>query len=227
MLLKMLDHMMHGPNDTWATLETLAISREPIRIEIENSLERFTSPVSISKGAVVFARPERDTLHVSAGDHIRAFLPGKNGRRELRLEVLAAKMRTGHGRLALMCKPSPRIVARRRAADRYNVRRYSNLLLSLEGDQFRVVDISTNGCKVILTPMQTQGKFPLGDTLWYSALKLGATTTMRLEALVPRSHAGRMIGCEFKVRRDDDSAETLQKLIASLDKAQDRRATAG
>jgi hypothetical protein len=223
MLLKMIDHLMHGPNDLWATLESLAVSRAPVRIEIENSLERFTSRVALSKDSVVFQRPERDTLRVQAGDHIRAFLPGDKAQ-ELRLEVVAARMKLAQGGLALQCKPSARIVSRRRAVDRYNVRKYSNLHLTFDGEQFRVIDISAKGCKLMLTPMQSQGRFPVGDQIWYAALQLGQDTTMRLDRLIPRNHAGRMIGCEFQVKRTDASDVTLTRLIASLDKAQDRRA---
>jgi hypothetical protein len=223
MLQKMMD-FVRGPNELWETLESLAISREPVRIEIENSLQRFTSQVAIAKGQVVFMRPEKDTLQVSAGDHVRAMLPGAD-KRELRLEVVAARMRLGAKGVGLMCKPAPRIVVRRRAADRYNVRRYSNIILHLREDGFRIADLSQLGCKLVLTPVQTQALFPVGDVIRVATLAWGENTTMRLERLIPRSHAGRMIGCEFAVRRDGESETSLQKLISSLDKAQDRRAS--
>jgi hypothetical protein len=221
-MFKFLGGVAREQKELWDMLEHLSLSKAPIRVEIENSLERFTSHLALSKGAVVITRPSAPTLELTAGSHVRARLPGKE-RRELRLQVVVSRMKLGEA-TAFVCKPTRRQVPSRRADDRYNVRRYKNLRLGLDGERFRIVDISVSGCKLILASTQSRQLLPLGEDLRSADLTVGSRVTMHLELLIPRSRNGRLVGCEFEISRDGVSDKTLERLITSLDKKEkDRR----
>lgn len=224
-MFKFLGGLRQSHKELWEALEYLSLSRTPIQVEIENSLERFTSQLVIREGEVLIARPTRPSLDLTAGSHIRVLLPGPE-RRELRLQVRVSRQHLGQGSLAFVCKLSRRQIPTRRIHDRYSVRRYRNLHLVINGERFRIVDICVAGCKVILSGAQNRQLLAAGEEIRGADVTIGVRVTIHLEWAVPRSRSGRMVGCEFEVRPDGLSSRYMTRLIASLDKKEkDRRAS--
>lgn len=222
-MLKFLEGLRSNQAEVWLALEYAALSHQPVRVEVENSLERFVSHLAVSNGTVMLSRPPRPTLDLSPGSFVRARLPGDEPR-ELRLQVVVSRMATRSGGTAFLCRPSRRQLPTRRMTDRYSVRRYSNLRLALGDQRLRVLDVSLTGCKVFLNPLQGQIVLPIGQEIHSADLNVGSRITMQLDRLIPRSHTERTVGCEFEVSRDGTSDQYLARLIASLDKKEkDRR----
>jgi hypothetical protein len=235
-MFTILGKLRKSQREMWEILKFLSSSGDRIRVEIENSLERFTSRLVVSKGAVFIDRPPQPTFDMTPGSHIRVLLPGAD-RRELRLRVLDSRMNIGPQTMAFVCKPA-RQIPTRRIHDRYSVRRYRNLRLwvagrryrnvrlRIEDESFRVVDVSVSGCRVILTSAQSQQLLPLGEVIRRAELTVGSRMTIHLERVIPRCLNGHMVGCEFVISRDGLSDPYMKRLIASLDKKEkDRRAS--
>ncbi len=224
-MFRFLGGLRHGSKEVWEALDRLSLSKTPVQVEIEKSLERFTTQLVVDKDQVIIARPTRPSLDLAAGSHIRVLLPGSE-RRELRLQVLVSRQHLGQGLLAFVCKPSRRQIPTRRIHERYSVRRYRNLHLVIKGERYRIVDICVAGCKVILTGTQSRELLSAGEEIHGADVTVGFRVTIHLEWAVPRNRAGRMIGCEFEVRRDGLSDRYINRLVASLDKKEkDRRAS--
>jgi len=235
-MFKFLDRLRKSQKEIWDILRLLSVSRHTLRVEVENSLERFRSRLVLGDGTVLIARPPQPAFDLTPGSHIRVLLPGAD-RRELRLEVLDSRLNMGQETMAFVCKPSRRQIPSRRIHDRYSVRRYRNLLLwvkgrtyrdvrlRIEGERFRVVDVSVTGCRVILPSARSQQLLPVGQVVRGAELTVGTRMTIYLNRVVAHSLNGQMIGCEFEINRDGLSEQYMKRLIASLDKKEnDRRA---
>jgi hypothetical protein len=220
-MANLLGRWLPKSNPAWKSLEDLAISHVPVRIEMERLLDRFLSPVTVLQNNVVFVHPngpDTTRVHVDAGDFMRVLLPGDE-KLELRMEVTETKMMDGRGDLAIYSRPVQKLEAPRRRVDRYNVRRFGNLKLELDGEQFRLLDLSSRGCKIAITPFQSRRRLPVGSVIRVAVLSAGQHE-MSLERLVPRTHIDDTIGCEFRVRRDGMSDLVLSRLLATLHRAQ-------
>jgi hypothetical protein len=213
-----------GSSDPMEILADLARNKTPVRIEIENTLIKFNSQMTLKKGTVVIAKPLGLKEGLNVGSYVRIRIPG-GGRRELRLQVNTPHFNLTSGNSVFVCDAPESEVSARRESDRYDVTRYNNLRLVLGAEQFRLVDVSSTGFKVLVTNQQAE-HFPLGGTIHSAFIMLGANARVDLDKVIPRSHHGGSIGCAFEVSPDGVSARYLNHLLASLTKAEtDRMAT--
>lgn len=226
MATKWFGSLLGGSSDPMEILADLARNKTPVRVEIENTLIKFNSQLTLKKGSVVVAKPLGLRDGITLGTHVRIRIPG-GGRRELRLEVNTPHFNLSSGNAVFVCDAPEAEVSARRESDRYDVTRYNNLLLVVGTDQFRLVDVSSTGFKALSTPQQAQQHFPIGREIVGAYIKLGSNARVDLAKLVPRSHhQGVSIGFEFEVSREGTSAKYLNHLLSSLTKAETDRMSA-
>lgn len=213
-----------GGGDPLETLADLSRNRTPVRVEIENTLIKFNSQLTLKKGTVVIAKPLGLKEGLAVGTHVRLRIPG-SGRRELRLHVNAPHFNLSNGNAVFICDAPEGEVSARRESDRFDVMRYNNVRLVVGSEHFRLMDVSSTGFKALCTPAQAQQFFPLGKELHGAHVDLGTNVRVDLVKLVPRSHQSGSVGCEFEVKRDSASERYLHQLLSSLTKAESERMT--
>lgn len=199
--------------------------RAVIRVEIEGSSIHFNSRLSLKKDTVVIAKPIGLRDGLEAGGYVRFRLPASVDR-EVRLEVLTPHFNLASGNAVFLCRlPAHGAAPAKRKADRYNVSQFANvqLVIANRAREFRVVDVSLTGCKVLTTPLEAQTYFPLNRELGSVHIQVGSKAKVELTSVIPRSHQGASVGCEFAVRGDGPSQVYLTHLIKSLEKAEAER----
>jgi len=206
-------------------LGRLEASRSVIRVEIEGNSVHFNSRLSVKKDTVVIAKPMGLREGLESGGYVRFRLP-ESPDREVRLEVLTPHFNLSSGNAVFLCRlPSQGPAHAKRKADRYNVSHFANvqLVITGRGREFRVVDVSLTGCKVLTTPLEAQSYFPLNRELGQVHIQVGSKAKVELVAVIARSHLGASVGCEFSVKGDGPSQVYLSHLIKSLEKAETER----
>jgi hypothetical protein len=211
--------------DPLEVLAELARDKTPVRVEIEGTLIKFNSQITLKKGSVVVAKPMGLKEGLNAGTFVRLRLPG-SARREMRLKVVTPHFNLASGNAVFVCDAPEKPVEAHRETDRYDVTRYSNLRLVLGTEEYRLTDISSTGFKVLASGSQVHQHFPLGRELHSAHIMLGANARVDLERIVPRAHHGTGIGCEFAVGRGSASERYLDHLLTSLTKAETQRMSA-
>jgi hypothetical protein len=211
--------------DLLESLNRLESSRSPVRVEIEGSAVHFNSRLSVKKDTVVFAKPVGLREGLETGSYIRFKLPDDPGR-EVRLEVLTPHYNLQSGNAVFLCRlPTQGPTPAKRKTDRYNVSHFANVQLVIpnRAREFRVVDVSLTGCKVLTTPLEAQTYFPINHELGHVHIQVGSKAKVELNIVIPRSHHGAAVGCEFMVKSDGPSQVYLTHLIKSLEKAEAER----
>jgi hypothetical protein len=221
MATKWLGGLLGGGSDPLEILAELARNKAPVRVEIENTLVKFNSQLTLKKGTVVIAKPLGLKDGLTFGSYVRVRLPG-SARREMRLRVITPHFNLTSGNAVFVCEAPEREVSARREADRFDVTRFNNLRLVIGSEQFRLVDVSSTGFKVMINPVQAQQHFPIGRELHSAYMMLGTNARVDLKSLVPRSHMGVSVGCEFEVM-PGPSERYLNHLLTSLTKAETDR----
>jgi len=225
MATKWLGAILKSGSDPMEQLAELARNKSTVRIEVEGTLIKFNSQLTLKKGSVVVAKPVGLKEGLSAGSHVR-IRPPDGGAHELRLKVLTPHFNLTSGNAVFVCEAPEGEVAARRESDRFDVSRYNNLRLVLGSVEFRLADVSASGFKVHAVGPQAQEYFPLGKELSGAHIMLGSNARVDLERVVPRAHHGAYVGCEFAVSRDGTSERYLNHLLSSLTKAETQRLSA-
>jgi hypothetical protein len=206
-------------------LGRLEANRAVIRVEIEGNAVHFNSRLSVKKDTVVIAKPMGLREGLESGGYVRFRLP-ESPNREVRLEVLTPHFNLASGNAVFLCRlPTQGPAAAKRKADRYNVSHFANvqLVIASRAREFRVVDVSLSGCKVLTTPLEAQTYFPLNRELGLVHIQVGSKAKVELNAVIARSHLGSSVGCEFSVKGEGPSQVYLSHLIKSLEKAETER----
>lgn len=206
-------------------LGRLERGRAVIRVEIEGSATHFNSRLSLKKDTVVIAKPLGLREGLTAGSFIRFKLPDSPDK-EVRLEVLTPHFNLASGNAVFLCRlPAGGSAPAKRKTERYNVTHFANvqLVITTRARNFRVVDVSLTGCKVLTTPLEAQTYFPLNRELNAVHIQVGSKAKVELVAVVARTHQGAAVGCEFTVRQEGPSQVYLSHLIKSLEKAETER----
>lgn len=225
MATKWLGALLKGGSDPMELLAELARNKTTVRIEVEGTLIKFNSQLTLKKGSVVVAKPVGLKEGLGAGNYVR-MRPPVGGARELRLKVLTPHFNLASGNAVFVCEAPEAEVAARRESDRFDVTRYNNLRLVLGSVEFRLADVSATGLKVQTAGQQAQEYFPLGRELSGAHIMLGSNARVDLERVVPRAHHGAYVGCEIAVSRDGTSERYLNHLLSSLTKAESQRLSA-
>lgn len=179
---------------------------------------RFTTVLMMRNNTVVVAKPNTQMPGLDRGTFMRLSVPN-DGDRQLRLEVVTPHLNMRDGTPVFVCKVPERFVEQqtRRKADRYETSRFTNLRLSLAEHrwQYRVLDVSASGCKVVPRDTKPQREFPPGHRFNKGSLVVG-DLRIPLEYVVPRSYQGNAVGVEFTVSPPESNQRQLQTLIDAL-----------
>ena len=205
-------------------LAELARNKTSVRVEIEHSPLKFNSQLTLKKGAVIIAKPGGLREGLAKGSRVRLRIPG-HGKREFRLVVTTPNFNLANGNAVFICDAPEGEVESKRESERFDVRRFGNLRLELASEEFRVIDISVSGLKVVTAADQAEEYFPLGKELHSAHIRVGANVQVDLARIVPRAHHGSTVGCEFAVKQQTPSETYLKHLLDSLSKAETQRMT--
>lgn len=194
-----------------------------VRLELERSLIRFNSRLSVKRSAVVVAKPPAlAPQQPPAGSYIRFKVPD-DPKQEIRLEVATAHFNLTNNQPVFLCKlPLGFCSPSQRKADRFDTSRFRNLALELPGhpERFRVLDISQQGCRILTPYPHPRERIPAGKQIGEAALHLGRNVRVQLATVTPRTYDGKAVGCSFALDPNGDNRKLLLHLLRSLETAQ-------
>jgi hypothetical protein len=204
-------------------LLNIAYTKTSVQVEVENTLIRFNSLVSVShNGTVMLSKPFMLGGRLIAGNFVRVRLPGTQ-RAELRLEVQVSHFNLPSGKVAFLCKGPAQLIKCRRKAQRHYTARYTNVRLVMGGDTYRLVDLSTGGFKVFLNDTQSPVLFPIGEELKSCQLILSPEKRVDLLRVVPRNHQRCFVGCEYEINFNFKSQRNYQDLMGIITRMEPAR----
>jgi hypothetical protein len=204
-----------------AVLARVDRQQEVVRIEVERTLIRFNSRLSVRRNAVVVAKPPALRSELQAGGFVRFKVPGEP-RKEIRLEVATPHFNLTSNQPVFLCKlPGAFAPPSQRKSERFDTSRFQNLRLVLPGhEHLRILDIAEHGCRV-LTPYphpheRLARAKPIGD----GAVQMGKNVCVQMAVVTPRTYSGREVGFSFSLDPGGDNRKLLQHLLRSLEKVQ-------
>jgi hypothetical protein len=204
-------------------LETLHREQKPVRVEIENRGVRFKTLITLRKDVVAVARPLGFKWELPAGTVLRVRVPG--ARREVRLRIANPDFRLPNGRSFFVC-PMPKEFAAKspRESERYSTMRFKNLDLMVPamGSQFRILDLSLNGCRIDMGQQNLEAIWNLGEGVGPAEVRVGGDIRIPLAGIVPRVVKEGTLGLEFQIESGSKTVDYLAKLVKWLDKQEDR-----
>lgn len=217
----------HGRTDKeiLSTLQALDKHRVPVRMEIENTSIRFNTRVSVRSATVIVAKPLNLKEELNKGGTVRFKMPDSEGR-ELRMEVITPHFNLTSGNPVFLCKiPTNYAETNQRSSLRFSTSRFTNVVLIVDGhaDKYRVVDLSTGGCKIFLPNKEARQRFNVGVPIHGARIDLGQKAAVHLKAIIPRNHRGQAVGCQIEVSDEGASKKYLQHLLGSLEKSESDR----
>ena len=221
-LMNLLGGHSKEDKEILSTLNMLDRNQVPVRIEIENSPIRFNSRLNVRSATVVIAKPLSLNKGLSKGGTVRFKVPNSEGR-EIRLEIITPHFNLSNGNPVFLCKvPTAYAASNLRGALRFNTSKFTNVQLMVEGhpESFRIVDLSSTGCKFYLTNKEAKKLFPIGNQLASCTISLGSKVSVKLDSLVPRNLRGQSVGCEIQVAKQGPSQKYLMHLLSSLEKTE-------
>lgn len=208
-----------------SSLNILDRHKVPIRLEIENTTIHFKTLLSMKSGTVVVAKPLALYEGLSKGGTVRFKIPDSEGK-EIRMEIVTTHFNLTNGNPVFLCKvPSGFAESKDRGALRYNMSNYSNVQLLLDNhkDGFRIVDLSTSGCKIYIPSKEALDLFPIGEGLENVKINIGNRVQVNLTTITPRNHRAMAVGCSLEVMKEGNSRKYLQHLINSMEKTASKR----
>jgi hypothetical protein len=212
--------------DPLRLLLNVACTNTPVQIHLENTLIRFKSAIKIkNNGSVQIMKPFGLHGQVAAGQRVRLRLPGPE-KRDLRLQVTISHFNLEDGKTAFFCRLPDALTRCRRQSERHDTLRFTNLRLMMEGELFRLVDLSANGLKVFLIGTQGPYMFPLGRELRGCQIVMGQDAAVNLRRLTPRNYQPGMVGCEYEIRSEETSQRYYRYLFESVGRSESQRMAA-
>lgn len=201
-------------------IERLADEKATLTVQIEGNPTRFKSRLLLKEGQVVFAKPQSAQEGLRSGKFVRFRVPDDPGK-EVRLEVVAPQVNLASGSAVFVCKaPESGLATAKRQSDRLGLAHLSNVMLVLpeHSREFRLIDISEHGCRVMTTPPEAKTFLPIGRELAKAYIQVGSKAKVELNSFIPRTHRPTSVGCEFEVKAEGTSAVYLERLIQTLEK---------
>lgn len=203
-----------------AMLSRLEKDKQLVRVEIENTLTRFSSLLLHRKQTIVIAKPY-GLNRLEKGSFIRFRLPG-DSERSLRLEVITPHFTLTNGTPVFLCaRPSSFAEdGHNRSSDRFNTSRFTNVNLVVPELKwkFRVLDLSHAGARVYSKSKNLELDFPIGQRFTGAYIQLGKHVKVRLDYLTPRSHRYPAVGLEFSVTEEGSDHLYFAHLLENLEK---------
>jgi hypothetical protein len=205
-------------DDSGEVIDVLARNRTPIHVEIEQSMIRFKSQLTVKNNTIVIAKPLTLGSELKSGNHVRIRWPGA-GRREMRLLVMLPHINLPNGNAGFACKAPDGTAMPKRKQERYDVSRFNNLKLKVGATSYRVLDLSIDGMRIAMTT-NMNGSVTLGKEVQEAILMVGEDSRILFERLVPRSNRRGAIGVEFSVKQDGKSPRKLADVLKSVQSKQ-------
>ncbi len=199
--------------------------KTPVRIEIENSNVRFYSILSIKRGLVVVAKPPGLKGGVSREGFVRFRVPDSEDK-EIRMEVTVPHFNLLSGGYVFLCRlPKEFAESSKRNSERYNTSRFNNLHLFIPEMKvrYRIIDISSTGCKVFTEKSNPKSLFEVGKPLSPASISVGDKVEIDLASAIPRSHHRNTVGFELRVDGGGSSGKYLSHFLKSLETAETTR----
>ncbi len=207
----------HAEREVLTLLERLERNRHPVDMEVERSHVRFGAVLSRRHDQVAVPRPRGLSSLLRKGTWVRFEEPYGN-RRVVRMEIVEPEAVQPNGTVLFLCRrPEGFAGVSRRSSRRYGTQQLRNLSLEFSGTgrRYRVLDISTNGCRLLIHDREPE-TFPLGEQLPAKLLHVGENRETVLDAVVPRVHGERSLGCEMRVATTGRGKEHLDELLQNL-----------
>jgi hypothetical protein len=202
-------------DDTTPVLDMLARNRTPVQVEVEKSLIRFKSQLSLKEKSVLLVKPATLGNDLHKGGFVRLSWPGA-GRREMRLEISVPHFNLPNGNTSFVCKVPEGSAMPKRKHERYDTSRFTNMRLELGATSFRLLDICAEGCRIALTAETSRFKITLGRPVEPATLIVGKGSKVNFEHVTPRAQREGFIGCEFRIKQDGESPKLFAEVLESV-----------
>jgi hypothetical protein len=202
-------------DDTTPVLDMLARNRTPVQVEVEKSLIRFKSQLSLKEKSVLLIKPPTLGNDLHKGGFVRLSWPGA-GRREMRLEISAPHFNLPNGNVSFVCKVPEGSAMPKRKHDRYDTSHYTNMRLELGSVSFRLLDLCAEGCRIAITSETSRIKITLGRPVEPATLIVGKNSKVNFEHVTPRAQREGFIGCEFRIKQDGVSPQLFAEVLQSV-----------
>jgi len=196
--------------------------RLTVRVELEHSLIRFNTRLSVKRHAVVVAKPAALGPELLAGSYVRFKVPD-DPHKEVRLQVTTPHFNLTNNQPVFLCTvPTAFAPSSQRKSDRFDTSRFTNLRIELpsHGGEFRVLDISQQGCRISTPFPRPREHLPPTEPIGDAVLRMGRNVSVPLATAVPRTYDGRTVGMSFAVDPNGDNRKLLMHLLRSLETAQ-------
>ena len=222
-LMNLLSGQAREDKEVLGALQRLDHEKMPVRMEVENSQIHFRTRISVKSATVIVAKPGNLRDGLSKGGTVRFQLPESDGK-EVRMEVVTPHFNLTNGNPVFLCKvPTEFAKGSMRGEWRFNTSRFNNvhLVIGDHASQYRIVDISSTGCKLYLNHSEMMRQFPVGEPIDNAYINLGNKVRVALESLIPRNHRGQSVGCQLRLDAEGNSEKYLHHLVQSLEKSED------
>lgn len=205
----------NGRRQVQRLLKRLADGRTPVVVEVEHYNLRFTTVLALRRGIVLVARPKRLKGLLRKAGVLRLVDP-EDPKRFIRMEIVQPAFIMSNGSVVTLCQTaSEELEQDKRHSPRYNTSYIKNLSLVVSnfGKRYRIMDLSEQGCKVMLNSDPELDPLAMGRTDdWKARIVVGALS-IDLAKLLPRSVSDRSVGCMFQVAHNGDGTKRLNRLL--------------
>lgn len=191
-------------------------------MEIEKMNIRFTTMIVFRNKSVVVAKPPTLDKVLKVGQFVRFKVPGDD-QQAIRMVISTPNFNLKNGNPVFLCTPPNEFAeTAHRANERFDTRRFTNIQLRISGyaESFRIIDLSTEGCRIHTSFTNPVKTLPKGKTINDAWIQMGNKARVELATITPRTHDEQAVGMEFSVKSEEKDLRLLSHLVALLDKQQ-------
>lgn len=200
-------------------LARLSADKTPVRAEAEQTGLSFYTLLTLRRDALLIARPYDLRSGLPKNGHVRLTLPNTE-RKQVRVPILVPHLQMDlSARHVCVCGvPTEFSGTCKRATDRLCTTQFRNLHLQLpsQNKTFRIVDLSASGLRIYVASGEDRALLEPDTELRPANLRVGASTSISLESIIPRAISGNTVGMEMQVQRDGISERTTINLLNRL-----------
>lgn len=203
-------------------LNQLDRKKASIRMEIEKVNIRFTTMIAFKHNSVVVAKPPALDNVLKVGQFVRFKVPGQE-QQAIRMVISTPNLNLKNGSPVFLCTPPNEFAeSAHRANERFDTRRFNNIQLRISGfaEGFRILDLSTEGCRIHTSFTNSVKVLPKGKTINDAWIQMGNKARVELINITPRTHHEQAVGMEFSVKSGEKDLKLMTHLVALLDKQQ-------
>ena len=221
---KLFSSLSGSPRGSSVSQSLMQLAREqvPVRLEVEHSESSFYTLLALRAQGVLLGRPgDLEKGILKEGGHVRFTLPD-GSENVVRMQILKPYVRRKRGDAVVLCSMPEEFTGKsKRKSARFNTGRYKNLALNIPqiDAQFRIVDISRTGCKVMALHLEDWEDIRLGRSLRFSKVEVGGKSVFGLGVVTPRFIDPPVVSFQWEII-DEPSARYLEHLVKALHSAE-------